>query len=83
MAGSRRHIKIEETQMIRDIAGIMAAGAGPFTRKMLAIELHKLYPSLSIQELNNEVSGAIQGDRYINKRFKIAMRGWWDLKERG
>jgi hypothetical protein len=77
-----KHIKLQESQYIRDIAGIMAAGTGPFTRKMLCEELHKIYPDLSIQELRIEVSGAIQTDRYANKRFKIAKRGWWDLNER-
>jgi hypothetical protein len=81
MQGKR--IKLEETQRIRDIANIMAAGTGPWTRKMLCEELSKLYPGLSKQELNIEVSGAIQRDRYANNRFKIAKRGWWDLVERG
>lgn len=80
MQGKR--IKMEETQRIRDIAQIMAAGTGPWTRKMLCEELHKLYPDLTIQELRIDVSGAIQRDRYANHRFKIAKRGWWDLAGR-
>jgi hypothetical protein len=82
MAGSRRHIKLEESQYIRDIALIMAKGTGPFTRKMLSEALSKIHPTLSIQELRNKVSGAIQDDKYINKRFKVAKPGWWDLAER-
>lgn len=74
---------MEESQYIRDIAEIMAKGTGPFTRKMLAEELSKMYPHLRPKEIKLLVSGAIQDDRYINNRFKIVKQSWWDLKDRG
>ena len=76
---NRRHIKLKESQWVIDVEMIMRRGKGPFGRKYLAEELHKMHPHLSIQQIRNEVSGAIQSDRYINKRFKIAKPGWWDL----
>lgn len=76
---NRRHIKLKESEYIREVAQIMAAGTGPYTRKMLVEELHKMHEDLSIQEIRLQVSAAIQCDKYINKRFKMAKRGWWDL----
>lgn len=63
-----------------DIANIMAAGPGPFTRSMLATELAKLYPAMYWQDLMNEVSSAIQQDRWSKtNRFKVVRHGWYGL----
>ena len=48
-----------ETKIIRDLAHIMAENQGPFTRKMLAEHLSKIYPDKYYQELMNEISCAI------------------------
>lgn len=68
-----------ETKLIRDIANIMAKHQGPFTRKMLAEHLSKLYPGKSYQELMNEISAAIMTDKHCNKRFKVVRTGVWKL----
>lgn len=68
-----------ETQIIRDIAGIMAINPGPFTRKMLAEKLSEIYPDKYYQTLMNEISAAILTDKYCNKRFKVVRTGVWDL----
>lgn len=78
----RKSIEYEETRYIRDMARIMAVGSGPFTKTMLREELRKVYPALSLQELNNIISGAIEIDKYVNNRFKVARPGWWDLAVR-
>lgn len=68
-----------ETKIIHDLATIMANNQGPFTRKMLAEHLSKVYPEKYYQELMNEISYAIQMDRMINKRFSTPQQGWYDL----
>jgi hypothetical protein len=79
MSNRRLTYKLEESEYINQLAGIMAAGNGPYTRKQLALVLHKLHPHLSIQELLNIVSTAINDDKRINNRFKFVSQGWWDL----
>jgi hypothetical protein len=74
-----KHIKLKESKYIRDIAEIMAAITGPFTKIMLCEHLSKKYPKLYLQELKNIVAGAIQSDKHINKRFKMVTPGRWDL----
>jgi hypothetical protein len=74
-----RPIKLQESKYIRDLAEIMAANSGPFTKIMLCNLLHKKYPTLYLQELKTIVSGAIQADKFINKRFEMVKPGWWDL----
>ncbi len=73
----------KETQIIRDLADIMANNPGPFTRKLLAEHLSKIYPQKYYQELMNEISGAILTDKYCNKRFKVVRPGVWDLAAGG
>lgn len=65
-------------ECITEVQKIMKAGAGPFTRKMIAEKLeetHKLYH----QEAMLNVSIAIQSDK--GKVFKRTQPGWWDLAE--
>lgn len=63
-----------------DLVKIMAAGEGPFTRKMLAEKLGELHPSMYWQQLMNEVSGALQQDKWSKaNRFKVAKKGWYEL----
>jgi hypothetical protein len=78
--GSR--YKYEETEIIREIAEIMKANKGPFTKMMLVGYLSHLHPNKYKQELKNEVANAILTDRYCNNRFAPVRVGWWDLKER-
>lgn len=62
---------------IKEVQIIMKAGAGPFTRKMIAeplAEKRKLYH----QEAMLNVSIAIQED--AGKVFKRVKPGWWELK---
>jgi hypothetical protein len=77
-----RKYHYEETQLIRDIATIMAKNEGPFTRKMLAVHLSEIYPEKYYQTLMNEVSAAILTDKMCNNRFKVVRPGVWDLRER-
>jgi hypothetical protein len=80
MSNRRRNIKLKETQWIIDVEEIMLRGQGPFGRKYLAEELLKMHPQIPIQQIRNEVSGAIQADRFINNRFKKSVkRGYWEL----
>jgi flagellar basal body rod protein FlgC len=61
---------------IPEVQKIMKKGGGPFTRKMIAVQLeekHKLYH----QEAMLGVSIAIQEDK--GKLFKRVRPGWWDL----
>jgi hypothetical protein len=82
MAGKKKTNEYRESEYAKDIAAIMAAGGGPFTRSMLAEELEKLYPKLYWQDLMNAVSGVIQLDRLSRKnRFKLAKPGWYDLNK--
>jgi hypothetical protein len=60
----------------------MRANPGPFTKIMLCNLLHEKYPKLYLQELKTIVSGAIQADKYINRRFRLVTPGWWDLAEK-
>lgn len=79
---NRRHYKGStpiESRYIRDLARIMENGAGPFSRKYLAGELQKIYKHLSPQECMIEVSGAIESDKHINKRFKRVVPGGYVL----
>jgi hypothetical protein len=74
--------EFKESEYAADIVKIMKSGNGPFTRKMLAAQLEKLYPKLYKQDLMNAVSGAIQLDRLSKKnRFKLAKPGWYDLNK--
>jgi hypothetical protein len=77
-----RPIKLKESKYIRDLAEIMASNQGPFTKIMLCELLHKKYPKLYLQELKAVISGAIQSDKYINRRFRLVKPGWWDLAEK-
>lgn len=82
---NRRHYRGStpiESEYIRDLARIMANGTGPFSRKYLAEELQKVHKELSIQQALNEVSGAIESDKHINKRFKRRIPGGWDLADK-
>ena len=79
MGASRKKIKLKETKRIKDIAKIMSAGQGPYTKMMLVIELEKIYPDLYLQELKNLISYAIEEDKHIKKRFRQVKPGWWDL----
>lgn len=71
-----------ESQWIREIAYIMLKNEGPFSRRMIAEELALIHPDTPIRLLMLEVSGAIQMDRLLLKRFKVAKPGWWDLAEK-
>jgi hypothetical protein len=71
-----------ETDLIRELAEIMKANKGPFTKMMLVELLRKRYPGKSIQELKNDIAGAIMIDKYCNKRFVSEKPGWWDLAEK-
>lgn len=71
-----------ETKLIREIADIMAKNEGPFTRKILAAHLSKIYPDKYQQEIMNEISGAILTDKSCNQRFRSVRVGVWDLSER-
>lgn len=53
-----------ESKYALDLVKIMQAGTGPYTRSMLAKELSSLYPAMYWQDLMNEVSGAIQMDKW-------------------
>jgi hypothetical protein len=44
--------------------------------------IDQFYKDVEALGLEHPVA-ALQGDRYANKRFKIAKPGWRDLKERG
>lgn len=79
--GGRKY-NYEETQTIRDLAYIMAAGEGPFTKRMLVEKLSEFYPERYHQELMNEISTAILIDKGCNNRFISVKQGWWDLRER-
>lgn len=70
-----------ETQIIRDIATIMAKNPGEkeWTRKMLVEKLSEIYPEKYYQTLMNEVSAAVLTDKYCNKRFKVVRTGVWEL----
>lgn len=69
-----------ESKYANDLAKIMGASPGPFTRSMLAKELANLHPQLCWQDLMNEVSGAIQQDRWAKtNRFKSTRHGWYEL----
>lgn len=57
----------------------MENGTGPFSRKYLVEELRKVHKHLSLQEAKNEVSGAIESDKHINKRFKRVIPGGYVL----
>lgn len=76
--------KKEESQWVREIAYIMRANTGPFTKLMLIAELEHLHPDLCRQDLKREIECAINEDKYFNKglRFKMVKPGWWDLAER-
>jgi hypothetical protein len=83
MSNRRSHLKLEESEYIHQVAGIMAAGTGPYTRKQLALILHRLHPELSMQELLNVVSTAINDDKRLKQKFKFVSRGWWNLNVKG
>jgi hypothetical protein len=71
-----------ETQMIKDIAKVMAENTGPFTKLMLVDLLHPIYPTKYKQELMNEISMAILTDKKCNNRFAVVRPQVWDLRER-
>jgi len=72
--------EFRESIYAQDLVQIMKAGSGPYTRKMLAQELSKLYPQMYWQDLMNEVSSAIQLDRWSQaNRFRAVKKGWYDL----
>lgn len=76
----RNKYDFKESIYADDLARIMAAGTGPYTRSMLAEELGKLHPDKYKQELLNEVSFAIQQDRWSKRnRFKTVRHGWYGL----
>lgn len=63
-------------ECITEVQNIMKANTGPFTRKMIALQLaesHNLYH----QESMLNVSIAIQED--AGKLFKRVKPGWWEL----
>jgi hypothetical protein len=68
-----------ESHYAKDLAKIMQAGKGPFTRTMLAEELGKLHPDLYWQELMREVSGAMLMDKLSKGRFQVVKKGWYGL----
>jgi hypothetical protein len=72
-----------ESPYAKDLVKIMQAGAGPYTRSMLAEELGKLYPALYWQTLMNEVSGAMMMDKLSKAgRFVSVKHGWYGLAGR-
>lgn len=74
--------KYQESQWIREIAYIMRANQGPFTRKQLAYELLLIHPDVDIRSLLNEVSSALLLDKSCNERFKVVEGRKYDLKEK-
>jgi hypothetical protein len=77
-----RKYNYKETDLIRELAEIMKANKGPFTKMMLVELLRKRYPGKSKQELKNDIAGAILTDKYCNRRFESPEPGWWDLAEK-
>lgn len=78
----KSNYEFTESVYAPDLAAIMAAGTGPFTRSMLAEKLGELHPSLYWQQLMNEVSSALQQDKWSKaNRFKVAQKGkgWYEL----
>jgi hypothetical protein len=73
-----------ESRWALEIAYIMRVHDGPFTKLMLIKELEHLHPGMYRQDLKREIEGAINDDKYFNKkpRFKMVKPGWWDLAER-
>jgi hypothetical protein len=82
MTGKRAHINIKETEDIRFLAEAMAAKEGPFTRKQMAMLLYERHQKISLQELLNLVSTALNDDKHCNSRFALTKPGWWDLAEK-
>lgn len=74
-----RRYTYTESQMIRDIAQVMAANEGPFTKLKLVSLLSPIYPNKYKQELMNEISSAILIDKHCNQRFKVVRTGVWEL----
>lgn len=76
----RKTNQYSESEYAADLVKIMAAGTGPYTRKMLAEELGKLYPKMYYQTLMNEVSGAMMMDKLSKaNRFRVVRKGWYGL----
>lgn len=63
---------------IDEVHEIMKKGTGPFTRKMIALQLAEA-ENLYHQEAMLAVSIAIQADK--GKLFKRVKPGWWDLAD--
>lgn len=83
MPGRRSNTEYRESEYAKDLVKIMKAGTGPYTRKMLANELEKLYPRLYKQDLMNAVSGVMLMDKLSKaNRFKIAKPGWYELNKK-
>lgn len=83
MPGRKSNTEYTESKYASDLVRIMRAGTGPYTRSMLANELSKLYPAMYWQELMNEVSGAIQMDKWSKaNRFRPVKgkQGWYELR---
>jgi hypothetical protein len=79
---ARKSFTFTESIYAPDLVKIMQAAEGPFTRKMLAEKLGELHPSMYWQQLMNEVSGALQQDKWSKaNRFKVAKKGkgWYEL----
>ena len=77
---SARSPVTEESPWAEDLALIMSDGTGPFTRKMLAIELQKKF-TISWQNAMTEISYALLADKRTKKRFVRIKQGWWDLAQ--
>ncbi len=81
MAG-RLNTEYKESKYASDLVRIMRAETGPYTRSMLANELSKLYPAMYWQELMNEVSFAIQIDKWpkANRFQPVNKKGYYILR---
>ena len=79
----KTHNTYHESRYATDLVKIMQAGEGPYTRSQLATELGEIYPELYWQDLMNEVSGAIQMDKWSKaNRFQSVKnrKGWYELR---
>jgi hypothetical protein len=78
---ARKKYNYIESDLIRELAALMKDNKGPFSKMALVALLSKRYPAKPIQELKNDISGAIMIDKYCNKRFISEKPGWWDLRD--
>jgi hypothetical protein len=80
MPGRKSNTEYKPSPYAADIAKILEASPGPFTRKMIAEKLGKDYPYMYRQDLMNIVSGAMLMDKLSKAgRFQVVKKGWYGL----